>query len=180
MKIVLLDRDGVINQDNKDYIKSVQEWQTIQGSIQAIADLYRAGFTIFIITNQSGLARGLFNIATLDAMHAKMNNLVVAAGGEIEKIYYCPHHPDDKCCCRKPDINLLLQLQKDYPIVKFTNTYFVGDTIKDIGAAKNIGAIPILVQTGKGTKTQATHDLTDIIISNNLLAASKIIINNIA
>ena len=152
MKIILLDRDGVINQDRDDYIKSPAEWQPIPGSVEAIADLHTAGFSVFVITNQSGLARGLFDVATLDAMHAKMNNLVVAAGGKIEKIYYCPHHPDDGCMCRKPQVQLLLDLQQDYPEADFTQAYFVGDTIKDIVAAQNIAATPILVRTGKGKK----------------------------
>ena len=107
MKLIILDRDGVINQDSDAYVKSVDEWIPIAGSIDAIARLSRAGFTLVVATNQSGLARGLFDLDDLEAMHTKLNDLVIGAGGELSGIFYCPHGPDDGCHCRKPAAGLL-------------------------------------------------------------------------
>jgi D-glycero-D-manno-heptose 1,7-bisphosphate phosphatase len=176
MKIVLLDRDGVINKERESYIKSASEWEPLEGSIEAIAALYQAGFKIFVITNQSGLARGFFDSEALDAMHEKMCAMVVNAGAKISQIYYCPHHPDDLCNCRKPATGMLEQLMREHQCT-LDNAYFVGDTIKDIGAAKNIGATPILVETGKGKTTAASHDLTGVTVYADLLAASHAIID---
>lgn len=155
MNIVVLDRDGVINHDSADYIKSPEEWLPIDGSIEAIAALSNAGFKIYVATNQSGLARGLFSKAQLDGMHEKMHTLVKAAGGTIEQVFYCPHHPDENCACRKPATGLLDQLE-DYLGHKVDGAWLVGDSMKDLllGIAKQCK--PLLVLTGNGLKTRGT------------------------
>lgn len=155
-KILLLDRDGVINFDSDDYIKSVAEWIPIPGSLEAIAAASKAGFRIFVVTNQSGLARGYFDQATLDAMHQKLKAGVAALGGRIEAIYFCPHGPDDQCQCRKPNPGLLLQIQQDHQL-NLEGVPFVGDSLKDIQCAQAVGAQGILVKTGKGLRTLEKH-----------------------
>lgn len=156
MSFIILDRDGVINYDSEEYIKSPDEWIPIPGSLAAIAELNRAGFKVFIVTNQSGIARGLFTPDTLNAIHAKFNAAVTAAGGAIEYIFFCPHHPDDGCECRKPKIGLLQQIQQQYPI-EFRTTYFIGDSHTDMVAAHAAGCKPLLVRTGKGAHTIHHH-----------------------
>ncbi|MES9969126.1 MAG: D-glycero-beta-D-manno-heptose 1,7-bisphosphate 7-phosphatase [Candidatus Thiodiazotropha sp.] len=149
MKLIILDRDGVINQDSDTYIKNPHEWAPIESSLQAIAKLGRAGYRVFVATNQSGLARGLFDIETLNAIHQKMTAAVQAVGGSIEAVLFCPHGPDDGCTCRKPKPGLYEEISsrtqqslKDVPIV--------GDSFRDIEAAIRVHASPILVRTGKG------------------------------
>jgi D-glycero-D-manno-heptose 1,7-bisphosphate phosphatase len=153
MAVIALDRDGVINVDSKDYIKSAAEWQPIPGSIEAIAQLCRKGYDIYIATNQAGLARGLFQMSDLEAMHSKLVQLVEAAGGKINGIMFCPHHPDEQCQCRKPRTGLLQQIEA-HSRESMQNQYFVGDSSKDIQAARAIKAIPVLVLTGNGTDTR--------------------------
>lgn len=163
---VILDRDGVINVDSDAYIKSVAEWLPIEGSLQAIASLYQQGYSIIVITNQSGIARGLFSIDILQAMHDKMRTLVNAAGGKIEAIYFCPHGPDQQCNCRKPGTGLYQQFAQDYS-VDLSTVYAVGDSYRDIEAARNCGAKPLLVKTGKGLKTLTSHpELTEPVFEN--------------
>lgn len=152
MKLIILDRDGVINHDSDRYIKNPDEWIPIENSLQAIAKLSRAGYHVFVATNQSGLARGLFDIETLNAIHRKMTNAVQAVGGNIEAILFCPHGPDDNCNCRKPKPGLYEEIAlrtqqslKDIPVV--------GDSLRDIEAAITVQASPILVRTGKGEQT---------------------------
>ena len=154
-KIIVLDRDGVINHDSDNFIKSVDEWQAIDGSLNAIAKLNHAGFKVFVVTNQSGIARNLFSIETLNHIHSKMRHLVAEANGEIENIYFCPHGPNDHCECRKPKAGLYQQLATEYA-VNFNNVFSVGDSIRDLEAAKAAGAKPILVLTGKGTRSNQT------------------------
>jgi D-glycero-D-manno-heptose 1,7-bisphosphate phosphatase len=154
-KIVLLDRDGVINQDSDSYIKSADEWRPIPGSLEAMAQLHKSGYKIFVVTNQSGLGRGLFAPKDLVAMHDKMQSLLANFGGKIKDIVFCPHHPDEHCQCRKPAVGLLQQLQAKHNL-NFENVPFVGDTLKDLGCAAAMGARGILVLTGKGEKTLAT------------------------
>lgn len=149
---IILDRDGVINHDSDNYIKSVDEWLPIEGSIQAIANLYRHGYKIVVATNQSGLSRGYYTELDLQAMHTKMCDLVKDAGGEIEGIFYCPHKPEDQCECRKPKPGLLNDIETTYDI-NLHDAYFVGDSLKDIQAAMTKGCQPILVKTGKGPIT---------------------------
>ena len=111
MQIVVLDRDGVINVDSADYIKSAEEWQPLPGSISAIAELHKKGYQIYIATNQAGLARGLFDLKALNQMHQKLVNLVEREGGAIAGVFFCPHHPDENCACRKPRPGLLQQIE---------------------------------------------------------------------
>jgi D-glycero-D-manno-heptose 1,7-bisphosphate phosphatase len=153
MKLVILDRDGVINFDSDAYIKSPEEWVPIPGSIEAIAALARNGYTVCVATNQAGLARGLFDERTLEAMHDKMRALVDGAGGRIACIAHCPHHPDDGCSCRKPRPGLLLQIAARHA-VSLQDVPFIGDSEKDLQAACAAGARPILVRTGNGAAVE--------------------------
>ena len=152
MKLIILDRDGVINQDSDDYIKSPEEFIPLAGSIEAIARLHRAGYRIAIATNQSGIARGYFDIETLNRMHEKLLRLVSAQGGQIDGIFYCPHGPDDGCECRKPRPGLLQDIQRRFN-VNMSGVYAVGDSLRDVQAAQAVGAMPVLVKTGKGERT---------------------------
>jgi D-glycero-D-manno-heptose 1,7-bisphosphate phosphatase len=160
MALVALDRDGVMNFDSSDYIKSASEWQPIPGSIEAIKLLCDKGYQIYVATNQAGLARGLFTPKDLEAMHAKLHKLVNEAGGRIAGIMFCPHHPDENCDCRKPKPGLLKQIEQHSGESMFGQS-FVGDSMKDIQAAQAIGAKPVLVLTGNGTKTKQQLAETD-------------------
>lgn len=150
--IVILDRDGVINHDSDLYIKSPEEWQPIDGSIDAIARLHQSGIKVVLATNQSGIARGLYSEATLALIHDKMNNLIKQAGGELAGIFYCPHGPDDHCDCRKPLPGLIKQIADSLQIDP-TNVPFIGDSVRDLLAAQAAGCQPILVKTGKGQRS---------------------------
>lgn len=153
MKLIILDRDGVINHDSDDYIKSPDEWQPIDGSLEAIARLNHAGYTVAIASNQSGLARGYFDIEVLAAMHKKMDELLAKMGGRIDAVFYCPHGPDDACHCRKPKPGMLLDIGQRFN-VPLKQAIFVGDSIADITAANNANAQAVLVRTGKGIKAE--------------------------
>lgn len=153
--IILLDRDGVINQDSDQYVKSVDEWIPLPGSIKAIAALSKAGFQIFVVTNQSGIARGYYDEATLHAMHEKMETLVKAEGGAIAGIQYCPHGPDDNCQCRKPKSGMIEAIESELGVsFEETPAIMVGDSLRDLQAGKVRGCAPVLVLTGKGRETQ--------------------------
>lgn len=152
MKLVILDRDGVINVDSDSYVKSADEWIPIEGSIEAIARLSKAGFTIVVATNQSGLARKLFKLGDLEAMHKKMTDLVDEAGGTLAGVFYCPHHPDDHCQCRKPQTGLIDAIERELSTTA-VGAYFVGDSLRDLESAVAKRCKPILVRTGKGEKT---------------------------
>jgi D-glycero-D-manno-heptose 1,7-bisphosphate phosphatase len=151
MKLIILDRDGVVNYDSKEYIKSPDEWQPLPGSLEAISLLNSANFTITIATNQSGLARGLYNEQTLTNIHNKMHNLAKNKNAVIDSVFYCPHGPDDGCTCRKPNVGLLSQIAKNYGI-SLENVFFLGDSLRDVEAAINFGAKPVLVLTGNGER----------------------------
>ena len=153
MKLIILDRDGVVNQDSDDYIKSPDEWKPIDGSLEAIARLNHAGYTVAIASNQSGLARGYFDIEVLTAMHNKMDELLAKIGGRIDAVFYCPHGPDDSCHCRKPKPGMLLDIGQRFN-VPLRKVIFVGDSITDINAANNAHAQAVLVRTGKGMKAE--------------------------
>ncbi len=153
---IILDRDGVINQDSDAYIKSLEEWRPLPGSIEAMARLSRAGYRLAVITNQSGLARGLFDHATLEAMHRRLAELLQAEGGHIDALYFCPHGPDDACDCRKPRPGMFLRLAKEHD-VDLSRTWALGDSLRDLQAAETAGARPALVFTGKGARTLAAH-----------------------
>lgn len=149
MKLVILDRDGTINEDSLDYIKSEAEWKPLPGALEAIAKLNHAGWHVVVASNQSGLGRGLFDVAALNAMHAKMHKLLATAGGRVEAIFYCPHAPDQACHCRKPQPGLFEQIGERYGIdLKGVPT--VGDSARDIIAGAAVGCEPHLVLTGKG------------------------------
>jgi D-glycero-D-manno-heptose 1,7-bisphosphate phosphatase len=155
MSLVILDRDGVINEDSDNYIRSVDDWQSIPGSIEAIAQLSRAGFTVAIATNQSGLGRGYFEPTVLESIHRKLRQLVEDAGGRIAGIFYCPHLPQDECACRKPATGLIKAIEQELEL-SAVGAPFIGDSLKDLQAARAHGCMPNLVKTGKGQKTLAT------------------------
>ncbi|MEQ1637085.1 MAG: D-glycero-beta-D-manno-heptose 1,7-bisphosphate 7-phosphatase [Methylococcales bacterium] len=174
-KIVFLDRDGVINLDSEDFIKSPEEWQPIPNSLEAIALLNHAGFKVVIVTNQSGIGRGLFTLETLDAIHAKMRQLTTEKGGEIAGIYYCPDAPEAQCACRKPKPGLLQQFSQETN-TPLQNLFFVGDAWRDIQTALVVGARPLLVKTGKGLQTLSEHPELTLPVFEDLYAAAKYII----
>lgn len=154
MKLIILDRDGVINFDSDQFIKSPDEWKPIPGSLEAIARLTREGWRVVVATNQSGLARGLFEMATLNAIHAKMHKAVAQAGGRIEAVFYCPHAAEMNCACRKPRPGLFDEIAARYGR-DLAGVPAIGDSLRDLLAAASVGARPLLVRTGKGEKTLA-------------------------
>lgn len=154
-RLIILDRDGVINEDSDDYVKSLEEWIPIPDSIEAIAALSKAGYMIAIATNQSGIGRGLFDLDELEKMHDKLTSLVEDNGGRIDGIFYCPHTPEDNCDCRKPKSGLIDAIESELN-VSAKGCYIVGDTQRDLEAGFNKGCLPILVKTGKGEKAFAT------------------------
>ncbi len=155
MKLVILDRDGVINQDSDAYVKSCEEWIPLPGSIEAIAQLSLAGFRVCVATNQSGLARGYFTEETLDAMHSKMLELVALHGGRIDHIEWCPHLPHHDCLCRKPLPGLIDRILGHYEQEEVEECWMIGDSLRDLEAGAARGCHPILVRTGKGERTLA-------------------------
>lgn len=158
MKLVILDRDGVINKDSNQFIKSPSEWLPIAGSLESIALLNQSGFRVAIATNQSGVSRGLFDMATLNAIHNKMHRELAAVGGRIDAIFFCPHAADDHCHCRKPDIGMIEEIGKRFSI-ELKGVPAVGDALRDLEAFANAGCQPILVKTGKGEETLAKGGL---------------------
>ena len=153
MSLLILDRDGVINEDSSDYIKGLAEWFPIAGSIEAIAELSRAGYRIAIATNQSGLSRGLFSQDDMAAIHATLCRLVAERGGRISGIFYCPHLPGEGCRCRKPATGLLEDIESELG-EPARDAIFIGDNLKDLQAARAFGCQPVLVRTGKGRATE--------------------------
>lgn len=152
MKLIILDRDGVINFHSDQFIKSPDEWKPIPGSLEGIARLTREGWRVVVAINESGLARGLFEMATLNAIHAKMHRAVAQAGGRIEAVFYCPHAADMNCGCRKPKAGLFNEIAARYGS-DLTGVPAVGDSLRDLVAAASVGARPLLVRTGKGERT---------------------------
>lgn len=155
--LIILDRDGVINEDSDNYIKSPDEWIPIPGSLEAMARLTQAGYRIAVCTNQSGIFRGYYDIPTLDAMHDKMRSLLQPMGGKVDVIYYCPHGPDDGCDCRKPLPGMFYRVAEHFR-VELDGVPAVGDSLRDLQAAQSAGAMPVLVRTGKGPRTLAKQD----------------------
>jgi len=158
MKLVILDRDGVINEDSKEFIKTPAEWRPLPGSVEAIARLTAGGFTVTVATNQSGLGRGLLDEPTLASIHRKMLEAVTSAGGRIAAIHYCPHLPEDRCDCRKPQPGLLREIAERFH-TSLRAVPVIGDSGRDMEAARRVGARPMLVLTGSGRKALA--DLSD-------------------
>jgi len=153
MKLVILDRDGTINHDSDQYIKSPAEWRPIAGSLEAIARLTQAGYRIVVATNQSGIGRGLFDTAALNAIHDAMQRAVHRAGGRIDAIFFCPHAGESDCDCRKPKPGMLLEIGKRMN-TPLAGVPMVGDALRDLQAAVAAGARPVLVLTGKGRATR--------------------------
>lgn len=153
MKLVILDRDGVINHDSPSYIKSPDEWRPIPGSLEAIAQLYQSGYHVVIASNQSGISRGLFDMATLNAIHDKMHRALALAGGRVDAVFFCPHADEAHCACRKPRAGLLEEISHRFNI-NLQGVPSIGDAQRDLEAAAVVGAQPILVLTGKGEQTR--------------------------
>jgi D-glycero-D-manno-heptose 1,7-bisphosphate phosphatase len=160
MKLVILDRDGVINQDSVNFIKNPNEWIPLPGSLEAIALLNQSGFRVAIATNQSGIARGLFDMATLNAIHDKMHRALAHVGGRIDAMFYCPHSADDNCTCRKPKTGMIEDIGHRFSI-DLSNVYAVGDAPRDIQAFADAGCKTILVLTGKGEETLLQGNLPE-------------------
>ncbi|WJM97583.1 D-glycero-beta-D-manno-heptose 1,7-bisphosphate 7-phosphatase [Pseudomonas defluvii] len=176
MKLLIIDRDGVINEDSDVYIKSVEEWIPIPGSIEAIAQLSKAGWTVAVATNQSGIARGYYPTATLDAMHERLRGLVAEQGGEVGLIVHCPHGPDDGCDCRKPKPGMLKTIAAHYA-VELAGLWFVGDSKGDLEAALAVDAQPVLVKTGKGERTLSKGLPAGTLVFEDLAAVARALIH---
>jgi D-glycero-D-manno-heptose 1,7-bisphosphate phosphatase len=174
MKLIILDRDGVINFDSDQFIKSPEEWKPIPGSLEAIARLNQAGYRVAVATNQSGIGRGLFDMPTLNAIHDKMHKSLAQVGGRVDAIFFCPHTNDANCECRKPKSGMIEEIATRFG-VSLKGVPAVGDSLRDLEAAGRLGAQPYLVLTGKGAKTQAKGglpestlifpDLTSVVLS---------------
>lgn len=158
MKLIILDRDGVINQESKGFIKSPEEWTALPGSLEAIAKLCRQDYRVIVATNQSGVGRGLFSLDTLNKIHTRMLDRVNKKGGSIEAIFFCPHTPEQHCDCRKPGVQLYRDIASRLK-ANLAGVPSVGDSLRDLQAAKTVNALPILVRTGKGKHTE--DDLKD-------------------
>ena len=171
MKLVILDRDGVINFDSDHFIKSPAEWKPIPGSLEAIARLTQAGYRVVVASNQSGIDRGLFDMDTLNAIHDKMHRAVRAAGGRIDAIFYCPHSSDSKCNCRKPKAGMFERIAGCFN-TDLANAYAVGDSLRDLQAAVAAGARPVLVLSGKGRNTQKENQIPEGTLVFDDLAAT--------
>lgn len=173
MKLIILDRDGVINFDSDQYIKSPAEWRPIPGSIEAIARLNQSGYRIAVATNQSGIGRGLFDMATLNAINDKMMEMVFRQGGRIDALFFCPHTAAEECGCRKPRTGMLEEIAARFH-TDLKGVPCVGDSLKDLQAAEAVGALPILVLTGKGVKTRAEGGMPrKTMVFDDLAAASR-------
>jgi D-glycero-D-manno-heptose 1,7-bisphosphate phosphatase len=176
-RLVILDRDGVINFDSSDFIKSPEEWTAIPGSLPAIKRLNDAGFIVCVATNQSGVGRGLFTIETLNQIHDKMTKQLAALGGKIDNIVYCPHKPEDNCACRKPKSEMIRRLMNQYHTPP-ENTWVIGDALRDLQAGEAEGCQTILVRTGKGEDTLREHsELNQGLFFDNLEEAVNFLIN---
>jgi D-glycero-D-manno-heptose 1,7-bisphosphate phosphatase len=175
-RLVMVDRDGVINEDSGEFIKSVAEWRPIAGSLEAIAELSRAGWRVAVVTNQSGVARGLFDEATLAAIHRHMQEQVRAAGGMLAGIYYCPHLPSAGCDCRKPRPGLFRALERELG-VSVRGAPYIGDRMSDVEAAEGVGARPVLVRTGTGAATEVLLGERRVPVFDDLRAAARSLID---
>lgn len=158
MKLVILDRDGVINVDSAQFIKSPEEWKPIPGSLEAIARLKQNGYRVVVATNQSGIGRGLFDMDTLNRIHKKMHKAATEAGGRIDAVFYCPHSADSACDCRKPKSGMFKRISETLNM-DLKGVPAIGDSLRDLQAGANLGCTPLLVLTGKGAKTQSEGDL---------------------
>ncbi len=166
-KIVILDRDGTINHDSDDYVKSPEEWEPLPGAIDAMAKLHHAGWHMVIASNQSGLGRGLFDVVTLNQMHDKLHKALAAVGARVDAVFYCPHTPDDHCHCRKPLPGLFEQIGERFG-VQLSDVHAVGDTLRDAQAAAAVGCQTHLVRTGK------SHFLTQDVLPDNFPPQTRV------
>jgi D-glycero-D-manno-heptose 1,7-bisphosphate phosphatase len=176
-KLIVLDRDGVINEDSDSYVKSLAEWIPIPGSIEAIARLSRHGWIVTVATNQSGLARGYFDQAALQQMHDALQARVAEQGGQVDLIRFCPHGPDDRCDCRKPRNGLFVQIAEHFNI-ELTGMPVVGDSLRDLEAGIAVGCEPYLVRTGKGFQTELKPLPTGTRVFDNLAAVADYLLDN--
>jgi D-glycero-D-manno-heptose 1,7-bisphosphate phosphatase len=160
MKLVILDRDGVINQDSDQFIKNTTEWKPIPGSLEAIAKLNHAGYRVVVASNQSGIGRGLLDMGALNAINDRMYRALAQVGGRIDALFYCPHAAGDNCDCRKPKPGMFIDIAQRFN-VDLAGVPSIGDSLRDLQAASVAGARPILVLTGKGAKTEVTGGLPD-------------------
>ena len=156
MKLVILDRDGTINHEREDYIKSADEWGPLPGALEAIARLNHAGWHVVVATNQSGIGRGLFDMVALNAMHAKMNQMLAKVGGRVEAVFFCPHTPEDHCTCRKPMPGLFQMIGQRFGR-SLDGVPMVGDLPRDVLAAQSVGCEPHLVRTGQAATMPETE-----------------------
>ncbi|MBV8049188.1 MAG: D-glycero-beta-D-manno-heptose 1,7-bisphosphate 7-phosphatase [Paludibacterium sp.] len=178
MKLVILDRDGVINQDRDDFVKSPAEWVPLPDSLEAIANLTQDGWRVVVATNQSGIGRGLFDMHALNGMHEKMHRLVGQAGGRIDAVVFCPHTRNDQCRCRKPEPGMVLEIAERFHVRPETLP-MIGDSLRDLQAIDAVGGLPILVKTGKGQKTLAGGDLPERTrVFDNLYDAAEYLIQS--
>lgn len=179
MKLVILDRDGVINVDSEHFIKTPSEWKAIPGSLEAIARLNHMGYRVVIASNQSGVGRGLFDMDTLNAINDKMYRALSQVGGRIDALFYCPHAADSNCDCRKPKPGMLVDIAQRFN-VDLTGVPAIGDSLRDLQAADAVGAQPMLVLTGKGQKTEAAGGLPEntLIFSDLAEAVRHIIVES--
>jgi D-glycero-D-manno-heptose 1,7-bisphosphate phosphatase len=168
----MIDRDGVINEDSTEFVKSVAEWQPIKGSLEALAALHRAGWTVAVVTNQSGVGRGLYDEATLAKIHQHMHERVRAAGGELAAVYYCPHVPDAGCECRKPRPGMFRALERELGVA-VAGAPYIGDRLSDVEAAEAVGAQPMLVRTGTGAATEALLGARKVPVFDDLADATR-------
>jgi D-glycero-D-manno-heptose 1,7-bisphosphate phosphatase len=160
MKLIILDRDGVINRDSDLYIKSPEEWEPLPGSLEAIARLNQAGYRVVVATNQSGVGRGFYSMATLNAIHQKMHTAAQQVGADIDAVFFCPHMQDDNCDCRKPKSGMLVEIAKRFDInLRLESVVTVGDSLRDLQAGFVVGCVPYLVLTGKGQDTMSKGGL---------------------
>ena len=171
MKLLILDRDGVINHDSDAYIKTLEEWIPLPGAVEAIAQLSKAGWTVAVATNQSGLARGYYSEAVLDSMHARLRALVAEQGGELGLVVHCPHGPHDGCDCRKPKPGMLRTIAAHYH-TDLAGVWFVGDSRGDLDAALAVDCQPVLVKTGKGERTLGSELPKGTLIFDDLAAVA--------
>lgn len=161
MKLIILDRDGVINFDSEQFIKNPEEWKPIPGSLEAIARLNQDGYRVVVATNQSGVGRGLFDMTMLNAIHDKMHKACALVGARIDAVFFCPHAAEANCHCRKPKSGMLEEIAARYNLADLRGVPAVGDSLRDLQSAATLGAQPYLVLTGKGIKTQAAGGLPE-------------------
>ena len=173
MKLVILDRDGVINHDSDHYIKSPEEWTPLPGSLDAVALLNQNGWRVAVATNQSGIGRGLFDMHALNAMHTKMHKALASVGGRVDAVFFCPHVPEDDCPCRKPKPGLFVRIAERFA-VPLAEVQMIGDSHRDLEAGAAAGCKTMLVRTGKGEATLARGPLPPgTLVFDDLAAAAK-------